>query len=119
MITNLERIFYIENDEYGYTGGVKPVARSSSLSLSIPKITGAISGTGTDSNNADGIFDNDPACKPSYSKKVNRKNTVTVPVERGSSWLTTINSGGNIPKGTQFTVRFLNGNPQKPILKME
>lgn len=113
-ITTTDKIFEVGDSEYGYGGGINPIPGKSSIGLYIPKIMGNITSTGPDNNAADGIFDNDTACKPSFSKKVNRTKGMSVTLEKNGLWMGTLNGGGQIPKGTRFRVHFLNGNLDKP-----
>lgn len=114
-ITSTKKIFIVNDEEYGFAAGDQtPMAGGKSISLTCPKITGAISGTGPDTNNADSIFDNDPACKPTFAKKVNRAGAISVELEKNGMWLAKLNGAGKIPNGTRFTVHFLNGNITKP-----
>ena len=113
-ITTPDKIFEVDDSEYGYGGGTTSIPGQSSISLYIPKIMGNIGGTGPDNNAADGIFDNDSACKLSFAKKVNRAKSMSVTLEKNGLWLATLDGGGMIPKGTKFRVHFLNGNIDKP-----
>lgn len=113
-ITSLDKVFTVSDEEYGYASAQLPVAGSDSIGLSCPKITGNLSGIGPDSNSADGIFDNDKACKPTYAKTVSRANGISVTLEKNGLWMAKLNTAGMIPKGTRFTIHFLNGNIDKP-----
>ena len=113
-ITTQNKVFEVSDFEYGYTvnntqnpGGLK-------IELFIPKIMGDITSTGPDSNSADGIFDNDSSCKPSFLKKVNRKKSMVVSIEKNVMWMSSISSSGNVPVGTKFKVSFFNKNIDKP-----
>lgn len=113
-ITNLDKVFEVEDSEYAYAGEQLPQAGTDSISLTIPKVTGNLTGTGPDSNAADGIFDNDSSCKPSFAKKVNRAKALSVPLEKNGLWLGHLNGSAMIPKGAQFRVHFINRNIHKP-----
>lgn len=113
-LTSIDKIFEVEDSEYGYADEQYPVAGTDTVSLSVPKIMGNLSGIGPDSNAADGIFDNDPACKPSFAKKVNRAKYINVPLERNGLWLAHLTGEAKIPKGAEFRVHFLNKNIHNP-----
>lgn len=113
-MTSTQKIFEVENSEYGYADEQLPVAGTDSIGLRIPKIMGNLSGTGPDNNAADGIFDNDPACKPSFAKKVMRAKVLNVPLEKNGLWLAHLNGGAKIPKDAKFRIHFINKNIHNP-----
>ena len=113
-LTSVDKIFEVEDSEFGYADEQLPVAGTDTISLSVPKIMGNLSGIGPDSNSADGIFDNDPACKPSFAKKVMRVKSINVPMEKNGLWLAHLNGSSNIPKGAKFRVHFINKNIHNP-----
>ena len=113
-ITSMQKIFDVEDEEYAFAAeNFPPVGGGQTIPLVCPKVMGCLSGTGPDANPADSIFDNDPACKPSFAKKVNRAKSLAVTVEKNQTWLAKL-SGGIVPKGTRFTIHFLNKNIAKP-----
>ena len=114
-ITSMKKVFNIDEEEYGFLAGDQnPMAGGNTISLTCPKVTACLSGTGPDTNNADGIFDNDKACKPSFSKKVNRAKAISCKLEKNGNWLAKLNAEGKITDGTRFTIHFLNGNVNDP-----
>lgn len=113
-ITTRDKVFEVEDSEFGYAEKQLPVAGTDTIELFVPKIMGNLSGTGPDSNSADGIFDNDPACKPSFAKKVNRVKVINVPLEKNGLWLAHLTSEARIPKGAKFRVHFINKNIHNP-----
>ena len=115
-ITSMEKVFQVEDEEYGYSAVDQyPTAGGNAISLVCPKITGCLTGKGVDTNNADGIFDNDPACKPTFAKKVNRAGAISVPMSKNGLWLGSLTSNGKVAAGTPFSIHFINGNIAKPF----
>lgn len=114
-ITTMDKVFEVEDSEYGYSYEDQyPKAGTDEIKIVVPKIMGNLSGTGPDSNAADGIFDNDPACKPSFAKKVNREKFLNIVLERNGLWLAHLNGVAKIPKGNKFRIHFTNKNIHKP-----
>ena len=114
-ITSMNKIFAVDDEEYGFSFETQPF-NAESLKMVIPKTTGSLSGTKQDSNAADRIFDNDPACKPSFAKKVNRGEYVTVPIDPSGNWIVRIIEGGKIAKDSRFSIHFLNGDIQRQFV---
>jgi tricorn protease-like protein len=116
-ITGFNKIFTVESSEYGYAASsFKPVHSGKNISIYVPKIMGAITGTGKDTIVANKMFDNDDACKITYSKTVNRAKAFSPTVDTNCNWLDKLNSAGLVPKGTRFNVEFLNGNIATPYV---
>lgn len=119
-ITSTAKIFGVEGNEYGYSFiDQLPMPGTDTIKLVIPKIMGSLSGIGPDNNNADGMFDNDTACKPAYAKKVSRSEFLVVPLEKNGLWMahllfSNILGKPAILKGTKFRIHFINENIHQP-----
>ena len=114
-ITSMEKIFSVDDEEYGFSFEDQTF-NGATLKMVIPKTTGSLSGTKIDSNSADGIFDNDKECKPSFDKKVNRGEYVTVPIDTTGNWIARLSGGNTILKGEKFSIHFLNSDIQKQFV---
>ncbi len=114
-ITTTDKIFIVDDEEYGFSYETQ-LFNAETLKMVIPKTTGSLSGTKLDSISADRIFDNDKACKPTYSKKVNRGDYVTVHIDRSGNWITRLIADRKIPKGAKFSVHFVNGDLQRQFV---
>ena len=114
-ITNRDKIFNVNESEYGYSvSAFKPVPSGSKITLYVPKIMGAITDTGTGSIVINGLIANDKACKPVFATKVSRSKAFSVTIKENCNWMDKISGSGVVPKGTMFNVEFLNGNILEP-----
>ena len=109
MVTNLDPIFNVEEEEYALSRvAFKPVPSGTKIQLNVPKVTGNITEIGVAPVNGQNIFINSPECKPVIQKKVMRKNTISAIVKENCIWLDKLNSAGLIPAGSLFVVEFTN-----------
>ena len=114
-LTNMDRIFEVNESEYGYSAGAfRPTASGRSIPLYIPKLMGAITSIGPESIIINGLFANAKECKPLFATKVNRSKSISVIVKENCNWLDKVNSSGIVPSGSMFNVEFLNGNISTP-----
>ena len=116
-ITGTDKIFSVNDSEYGYTiKDEKPVASGGSIDIYVPKLMGDIDKVTPETINIDKLFDNASDCKPSFSTRVSRMKSFKPVLKSNCNWIEKINSKGVIPKGTMFTIEFLNGNIATPYL---
>lgn len=114
-ITNRDKVFDVNDSEYGYTVSTfRPVASGSKINLYVPKIMGAITDTGIGTIAINGLFANDKSCKPTFATKVLRSKSFAVTLKDNCNWLDKVNGSGVVPSGTMFTVEFLNGSIAEP-----
>lgn len=107
----MSKVFKVDILEHCFTTEKGfPAAGGNSMKVTIPKLMSCLSGTGPDTCTADGIFDNDKACKPSFMKKVNRLKEVQPTLSKNGNWLAKLGPDGTIPKNTDFKIQFTNGN---------
>lgn len=118
-ITSMTKIFAVSTEEYGFAEGGKPLAGGKYLNMNIPKLNGYSASKGTENLSADSMFDNDPACKITYSKKITKSKLISCQLLKNGNWLNKLNASGNIPGGTKFTVRFINSDINKPYVTTE
>lgn len=115
-ITSFDRIFPMENKEYGYTvEDCEPVPYGGYLNLYIPKLMGAIQNTGLDYIKYNQILANSSECKPDIDKTIRVERYMKVQVRSNGGWENKVNDDGIIPKNTEFIVEFINGNIKRPF----
>ena len=113
-LTGFSRVFEVEDTEYGYnTEDFVPVAAGETIKMWVPKIMGTINGIGSDKVGNNGMFDNAPDCKPSYSTTVGRQNYLSIPLKDNQIWREKVWPDGLVHKHTMFVIEFLNGNVHK------
>lgn len=118
MITELGRIFNVENSEYGYTiEDIEPVKLGECINLYVPKLMGAIDcEAGTYNIITNKLFKNARECRPNIDKRITLLNSIPVEMKSSTGWETKVNENGIVPKGTRFIVEYINGNIQNPIV---
>ena len=94
MLTTTDKIFTVENREYG-TFSEDPYGTT------IPRITGMLSGVDLDIL-AGKIYANSPSCEPSYAKRIFRLKVLQVP-------------GVVDPEFGKYEIEFVDGNIQNPF----
>lgn len=116
-LTGIDKIFSVEDQEYAYSAVYRyPASTGSTFELYVPKIMGTLSATGRATINGNGLFANASDCMPSYSKSINFGKYFHAKVRHYCSWSDHIDIKGKVPKGTEFTVEFLNGNISSPYM---
>ena len=115
-ITGFNRVFPVDNCEYGYTvEDCLPVKYGEYIKLYVPKLMGAITFTGTDFVKSHQLIVNSRDCKPDIDSRIRLEKYMNVQVRSNDGWENKVNSDGIIPKNTEFIVEFINGNIQRPF----
>ena len=111
-ITTTDPIYTVDESEFGYAAeDFYPVPSGEQIPLTVPRVTGLVVEVGKRIPVAGaGIYDNAPACKPSYNKTIDAVNYVMAIVKENCLWLDKLNDKGYIEKGFQFVVDFQNEN---------
>lgn len=115
-ITGFNRIFPVDNCEYGYTvEDCLPVKYGECIKLYVPKLMGAITFTGTDFVKSNQLIVNSRDCKPDIDSRIRLEKYMNVQVRSNDGWENKVDNNGIIPKNTEFIVEFINGNIQRPF----
>lgn len=122
-MTSTDKIFNVNEQEYGFCiNSFKPVASGNTIDMYIPKLMGGMSSSSenksiTPENVAiNNLFDNARECKPTFSNKIIKANSLSVVLKDNCNWLNKVSSSGIVPRWTMFTIEFLNGCISRPYV---
>lgn len=116
-MTSTDKIFNVNEQEYGYCcNSFKPVASGNSIAMYVPKLMGNIKSVTPETIVINNLFDNANDCKPVFAKKVTKSKSLMALLKENCNWLDKVTGSGIVPKGTMFTIEFLNGCISNPYV---
>lgn len=112
MITKLGAIYRINDEVYGYTKE-NFVVGATHVSVYIPSLMSSVKDLKINSNK---LVANDSGCKVPVGGSVTVKDYITAYIENNINWEPKVIPGNIVPAGTRVIVKFIDGNPQDPVL---